>query len=139
MAQAAGQETGQEAGQGQGSAGAAAETGKRPAPDWFIEGIYAMSMAEALARGCRSVGLNGFAAAAHASTLTRRLEEAGFDPADPVPQMIDPDGRTQAEHDAFLARHPGIDTSGADICAVARSEMDAETVIGLLLSEEPGQ
>jgi hypothetical protein len=109
----------------------------RPAPGYYTDAVFAVTMAEALATGCARVGVNFGAVSARMDMLEARLAEDGFDVATPFEQMQDPSAIFDAMGRAFLTRHP-IEGQGAEaVCGAARTEIADETLIGSLLLEAP--
>ncbi len=106
----------------------------RPAPDYYVEALFSLTMAEALATSCRTVGMDLLAAGAATTGLTEQLAEDGFDTEQPFAQMIDPAPAIRDLQADFLVKHPGLNEPTEEIvCNVALAEMAEETVIGRLL------
>jgi hypothetical protein len=109
----------------------------RPAPAYYTDSVFAVTMAEALAQGCLKVGINFGAVSERMAMLEAQLADDGFDIDAPFDQMIDPSPVFGAMQQDFLARHP-IEGQGEDaVCAAATAEIAEETMIGSLLLEAP--
>lgn len=108
----------------------------RPAPAYYTDTVFAVSMAEALAKGCPALGLNFYVVQERLDMLEARLGEDGFDVKEPFTQMIDPSPVFGLKQQAFLAKHPIEGAAGAEVCAAGRTEMSDETLIGTLLIDE---
>ncbi|WP_425090621.1 DUF5333 family protein [Tropicimonas sp. S265A] len=109
----------------------------RPAPAYYTETVFAVTMAEALAQGCGQVGINFGAIQERMTMLEAQLEEDGFSTETPFNQMIDPSATFGAMQRDFLARYP-IEGAGSEaVCGAAASEISQETLIGSLLMEAP--
>ena len=108
----------------------------RPAPAYFVETFFELTMAEALASACPAVGMDLLAAGAATTDLRLKLATDGFDPDAPLAQMIDPGPALRDLQDAFLVKHPGLaDPTEDSVCAVARAEIADETPVGGYLFE----
>ncbi|MEM1076963.1 MAG: DUF5333 family protein [Pseudomonadota bacterium] len=112
----------------------------RPAPSYYTNTVFAVTMAEALAQGCEALGLNFFAVQSQLEMLEARLGEDGFNTDEPFDQMHDPSAIFDSMGQDFLTKYP-IEGAGQDaICGAGQTEMKAETLIGrLLISEESVQ
>ncbi|MDD9716161.1 DUF5333 family protein [Dinoroseobacter sp. PD6] len=109
----------------------------RPAPDYYTDAVFAVTMAEALATGCATVGVDIGAVSEQMTRLEAQLSEDGFDTATPFEQMLDPSAVFDAMGRAFLAKHP-IEGQGTEaVCNAASAEIADETLIGSLLLEAP--
>ncbi|MEM9392568.1 MAG: DUF5333 family protein [Pseudomonadota bacterium] len=107
----------------------------RPAPDYYTDAVFAVTMAEALAQGCSSVGINFGAIQERMTMLEAQLEEDGFNTETPFDQMIDPSPIFGAMQQDFLGKHP-IEGKGEEaVCGAAAAEIASETMIGSLLLE----
>lgn len=107
----------------------------RPAPDYYTDAVFAVTMAEALAKGCGTVGVNFAAISEQMTALETRLSEDGFDTATPFNQMEDPSAIFDAMGRAFLTKYPIEGQSAEAVCGAASAEIAAETLIGSLLLE----
>ncbi|MDJ0995464.1 MAG: DUF5333 family protein [Dinoroseobacter sp.] len=117
--------------------GAAFAQELRPAPSYYTDSVFAVTMAEALAQGCSRVGINFGAIQDRMTMLEARLEEDGFNTETPFDQMIDPSPIFGAMQQDFLAKHP-IEGKGEEaVCGAAAVEIANETMIGALLLEAP--
>ncbi|WP_424966665.1 DUF5333 family protein [Dinoroseobacter sp. S375] len=114
---------------------AVAET-LRPAPSYYTNTVFAVTMAEALAQGCGALGLNFFAVQSQLEILEARLGEDGFDTDEPFDQMIDPTPIFTSMQQDFLTQYPIEGASQAEVCAAGRTEIGEDTLIGMLLIDE---
>ena len=107
----------------------------RPAPEYYVETLFALTMAEALATSCSTMGMDLLAAGAATGELQDKLEADGFDRDQPFAQMIDPAPALRALQEAFLEKHPDLAAPDeAQVCAVARAELEQETRVGRYLN-----
>lgn len=109
----------------------------RPAPAYYTDSVFAVTMAEALARGCGRIGINFGAVQERMTMLEAQLEEDGFNTETPFDQMIDPSPVFGAMQQDFLAKHPIEGRGEQAVCGAAAVEIAQETVIGSLLMEAP--
>lgn len=108
----------------------------RPAPDYYVDTLFSLTMAEALATSCNAVGMDLLAAGATTTELREKLAGDGFDGDQAFSQMIDPGPAMREMQAAFLEKHPGLsDPSEEIVCAVAAQEIAEETMIGIYLFE----
>lgn len=108
----------------------------RPAPDYYVETLFALTMAEALATSCPDIGMDLLAAGARTSDLRDELAADGFEPNALSTQMIDPAPALRDLQAAFLEKHPGLgDPDEASVCGAARAEMAQDTLVGTYLFE----
>jgi hypothetical protein len=108
----------------------------RPAPDYYVETLFAVTMAEALATSCAAMGMDLLAAGAATTELQEKLIADGFNPDALVTQMIDPAPALRDLQTAFLEKHPDLSAPEEDaVCAAARAELAEETAIGAYLVE----
>lgn len=107
----------------------------RPAPGYYTDAVFAVTMAEALATGCATIGVNIGAVSERMDMLEARLAEDGFDVATPFDQMRDPSAIFDAMGRDFLTKHP-IEGQGPEaVCGAASTEIAEDTLIGSLLLE----
>lgn len=105
----------------------------RPAPDYYVEALFSLTLAEAIASTCGGLGMDLFAAQTRTMELSEQLAADGFDAREPFSQMIDPAPQIRALQAEFLARYPLQGADEAAVCAAGRSEIQQDTVIGKLL------
>lgn len=106
----------------------------RPAPDYYVEALFSLTMAEALATSCSTVGMDLLAAGATTTELREKLSDDGFDADQAFAQMIDPAPALRDMQAAFLEKHPGLGEPSEEIvCAAAQIEIDEETSVGRYL------
>jgi hypothetical protein len=110
-----------------------AETPLRPAPDYFVEALFSLTLAEAIAQACPELGMDLFAAQTQAGELTERLVADGFDRTQPFAQMIDPAPALRDLQAAFLETYPIAGADAEAVCAAGHAEMEKGTAIGTLL------
>ena len=109
----------------------------RPAPEYFVDALFATSMAQALAEICEDLGLNFPQMQVTFDTLNTQLSADGFDTEEPFKDMQDMTGQVHQRQSAFLEKHPIEGATPDEACAAARSEMAEGSAIGALLMEEP--
>ncbi len=108
----------------------------RPAPDYYVDALFTLTMAEALATSCTAIGMDLLAAGATTTELREKLSADGFDGDQAFSQMIDPGPAMREMQAAFLEKHPGLNAPSEEIvCAVAVQEIAEETRIGGFLFE----
>lgn len=108
----------------------------RAAPAYYTDTVFAVSMAEALAKGCAALGLNFFEVQTQLETLEAKLGEDGFDINTPFEQMVDPTPVFAGMQQSFLAKYPIEGAPEAEVCAAGRTERRDGTQIGALLIDE---
>ena len=107
----------------------------RPAPDYYIDALFSLTMAEALAQSCSTMGMDLLAAGAATTELQEKLIADGFDAEEPFAQMIDPAPVLRDLQTAFLIKHPDLNTPDeAKVCAAAQVELEEATTIGRFLN-----
>ncbi|WP_420863076.1 DUF5333 family protein [Algirhabdus cladophorae] len=103
----------------------------RPAPDYFLQTLTDLNLAQALATQCQELSIDPAAAQMRTDDVLDQLEADGFDRNDPVSQMADASVALGQLQDAFVTRHS---LAGADRTAYcAAGQQDVEAAIG------PGQ
>ena len=107
----------------------------RPAPDYFVNTVFGLTVAQALARSCSTVTLNPVAAQQASEALLIRLEEDGFDMTAPHEQMSGAQEAMDAARDAFMTRHGLVQPDETQVCAAATNEIAEATAVGLMLLE----
>lgn len=108
----------------------------RPAPDYYVEAVFAIQMAEALALDCDAVTVDLFATQARVTEMTEALVADGFDADQPFAQMIDPAPRLRDMQAAFVGQYGLEDPDQDALCAAARSEMEKTSPLGALLKDD---
>ncbi len=111
----------------------------RPAPDWFVEAVVAVTTAEQLARSCAALSLEGQTVHEATTAVMVRLEEDGFDTARPDGGMEPSAEAFRERQEAFMDKH-GLtgEITVAMVCAAGRAEIAEGSVIGGYLVEMPG-
>jgi hypothetical protein len=108
----------------------------RPAPDYYVDTLFAVTMAEALAISCAPMGMDLLAAGSATTELQEQLTADGFDTDMLATQMIDTSPALLDLQTAFLEKHPDLSEPDEDaVCAAARAELAEETAIGAYLVE----
>ena len=114
----------------------AAAQGTVPAPDYFVEGVYASATAQAVALACPGLSVDLHAAARLSDDILARLSADGFDPENLLTRMADPAPAIAALQDAFLARHGLADGAASEVaCAAGAAEIAEDSAVGGLLVE----
>lgn len=108
----------------------------RAAPAYYTDTVFAVSMAEALAKGCTALGLNFYEVQTQLESLEAQLGDDGFDTDAPFEQMVDPTSVFAGMQQNFLAKYPIEGAPEAEVCAAGRTERQDETLIGALLIDE---
>jgi len=112
---------------------------KRAAPDYFLQALTDLNLAEALATQCELLSIDPAKTALLTDEVLARLEADGFDPADPVTQMLDARDELMALQQGFVDRH-GL--AGADrdaYCAAGATDLVAQVGPGAYLIAVPAQ
>ncbi len=111
----------------------------RPAPEWFVEAVVAVTTAEQLARSCSTLSLEGQTVHEATTEVIVRLREAGFDTDRPDGGMEPSTEAFRAHQNAFLDKH-GLSGEITEemVCAAGRAEMAEGSKIGEYLMEMPG-
>lgn len=114
----------------------AEEAALRPAPDWFVETVVAVTTAERLALSCARLSLEGQTVHEATTAVMVRLEEEGFDTTREDGGMQPSTDAFAALQAAFVAKH-GLagETTEELVCAAGFAEMAEGTEIGGYLME----
>lgn len=111
----------------------------RPAPDYFVETIVALTIAQQVARSCKTLSVNPVEAQKASASVMERLAADGFNVDAPHEEMIDPSERAVEMQQAFLAKHSLVEGIGEeDVCAAGRAEMAEGSETGSYLIEVDG-
>lgn len=106
------------------------------APDYYINGVFATSMAQQIALACPTLSVNPATSSTLSGNVLGRLEEDGFD----ITQL---DFDTQVGQQALdqriaeFAERTGLQSGAltATVCLAGRREIEAQTDVGRLLLE----
>lgn len=115
--------------------GAAFAEDLRPAPHYYVNTLFALTMAEALATSCSTMGMDLLAAGAATIELQEKLAADGFDRDQPFAQMIDPAPALRTLQESFLEKYPNLASPDeAQVCAVAHAELEEGSLVGRYLN-----
>ena len=109
----------------------------RPAPEYFLNTMFAVPMAENLAAFCPTASLNYAVISVAHDEVMKRLTSDGFQTEDPFSEMQDTQPAMDAKLAEFMERHQ---LAGADqkmVCLAAANESAAGTMVGRLLDISP--
>jgi len=107
----------------------------RPAPQYYLDTVIGMSLAEQYAWHCPAVVVNQDAVAAVYGALIQRLGADGFETDAPHEHMaLPPQADTDAVITSMLSRNEAAADPEASFCGEARAEMKSGTVTGKLLA-----
>ncbi len=111
----------------------------RPAPDYYLDAVVAVTAAEALARSCSTLSVDPEAAVERSGAMLERLAVDGFDTTRADAGMEDPSEELNARLLALMERH-GLRTGASEeaVCGAARAEMAAGGMLEGYLVEVPG-
>lgn len=111
----------------------------RPAPDYYVNAIIDITIAQTLARSCTTISLDPPKFEQLTDAVLAQLTDDGFDPDRPHEQMVDPGEQFAALQTAFMDKHALVEGIGeAEVCAASKAEIAEGTGIGNLLIEVPG-
>ena len=105
-----------------------------PAPDYYVEALFAVSTAERLAQVCAEVELDVEAALGAAEEALARLDADGIT-GEMVTQLTGIEAGGGALQDAFMAQYGLESPSESAICAAAQAEVTAESAVGAVLQD----
>jgi len=111
----------------------------RPAPEYYVDAIVAVTAAQSLARSCSTVSVDPVRMSRESERVLERLAEDGFDPSSPDPSMIDPSAEINARLVALFEGH-GLASGAteAEVCAAASAELASGSAVADLLVEVQG-
>lgn len=107
----------------------------KPAPQYFVDALFASTAAQQVALFCPSLSIEPIAAQNQSETILAKLDQDGFDTTQEDLGMADISDTVAGLSTAFMARH-GLDGVGADkVCDAGRAEIADASYIGALLIE----
>lgn len=113
----------------------------RPAPDYFVDAMTAITTAENIATACPSLVFDATGAADVTTNVLGRLAEDGFDAKNLSAGMADPGDAVRSAQAAFRERH-GLSRDGnafVAICEAGLAEIAEGSQIGAFLAEITGE
>lgn len=112
----------------------------RPAPDYLVEAIVAITIAEHVAGACPELRFDSDRASETTVEVLGQLSAEGVDIDDPASTIRDYDEAVRAAQDAFRAKHGlGTDWGGVEAaCAAGRAEIAAASPVGGFLVDIAG-
>lgn len=106
---------------------------KVSAPQYYIDALYALQVAENVHEFCPTYSLNEATYNEQKRWIKRRLKDDGFDPENPQAKMKDVDLRL-ATKERLLREKFGFESdSQAGYCTAAKFEIAEQTLIGKML------
>ena len=112
---------------------ASAQDVKVSAPQYYIDALYALQVAENVHDYCPSYALNEATYNEQKRWITRRLKDDGFDTKNPRAQMKDVDRRLAAKQAALQKKYGFESDSRAGYCTAAKFEIAEQSLIGKML------
>ncbi|MEM6727754.1 MAG: DUF5333 family protein [Pseudomonadota bacterium] len=100
-----------------------------PAPDYYLDALFAVSTAELLSNFCTGVALDPVLANAALETVLADLATDGIR-GDDILALGGVEAGVGARQDAFMARYELAEPSEERICAAAQSEIAEGSAIG---------
>jgi len=112
----------------------------RPAPDFFVDSLVAVTTAQQLARFCTDLSVDPEAVRVGTAEVIERLESDGFDTSRPDGGMLLPQEQIITMQDAFADKHGLSEDEVTEdiVCAAGRAEIAAGSTMGRYLVEVPG-
>ena len=112
---------------------AVAQEAKVSAPQYYIDALYALQVAENVHEFCSTYSLNEATYNEQKRWIKRRLKDDGFDPENPKAQMKDVDRRLAAKEGALRKKFGFESDSQAGYCTAAKFEIAEQSLIGKML------
>ena len=111
----------------------AAQEVKVSAPQYYIDALYALQVAENVHEFCPNYALNEATYNEQKRWIKRRLKDDGFDPENPQSKMKDVDRRLAAKEGALREKFGFESDSKAGYCTAAKFEIAEQSLIGKML------
>lgn len=106
------------------------------APQYYLDVVIGMSLAEQYAWHCPEIEVNGDAIGATYAAMLEQLAAAGIKTDPPHENMLlPPPAETDAKIHDMLARHQGAEDPKQSFCDGASMEMAEETIVGSFLTK----
>ena len=115
------------------AAPAVAQDVKVSAPQYYIDALYALQVAENVHEFCPTYSLNEATYNEQKRWIKRRLKDDGFDPENPQSKMKDVDRRLAAKEGALRKKFGFESDSQAGYCTAAKFEIAEQSLIGKML------
>jgi hypothetical protein len=112
---------------------AVAQEAKVSAPQYYIDALYALQVAENVHEFCPTYSLNEATYNEQKRWIKRRLKDDGFDPENPQAKMKDVDRRLAAKEGALRKKFGFESDSEAGYCTAAKFEIAEQSLIGKML------
>lgn len=105
----------------------------RPAPDYFLQALTDLNLAQALATQCETLSIDPVASQARTDVVLDQLAADGFDRNDPVSQMSDATEALGSLQQAFVDRHGLAGAEREAYCAAGLADTQSQTGPGQFL------
>ena len=112
---------------------AATQEVKVSAPQYYIDALYALQVAENVHDFCPNYALNEATYNEQKRWITRRLKDDGFDTKNPKAQMKDVDLRLATKQRQLREKYGFQSDSKAGYCTAAKFEIAEQSLIGKML------
>ena len=110
-----------------------AQEAKVAAPQYYVDALYALQVAENVHDFCPKYSLNEATYNEQKRWIKRRLKEDGFDPENPQAKMKDVERRIAVKEGALRDKYGFESDSEAGYCTAAKFEIAEQSLIGKML------
>jgi len=115
------------------TAPAVAQDVKVSAPQYYIDALYALQVAENVHEFCPKYSLNEATYNEQKRWIKRRLKDDGFDPENPQAKMKDVDRQLATKQRVLREKYGFQSNSKAGYCTAAKFEIAQQSLIGKML------
>lgn len=113
-----------------------AQTELPPAPQYYLDAVISMSLADQYAANCPQVAVNHTAIGYIYQGVQAQLATDGFPASNPVKHMqLPPQSETDAIIIEMLERSQSTDNPEASFCTEALGEIDKQSLIGSMMEK----